>query len=34
MNALITLVGIAIASPFVAILGVALYNLITLIAGV
>ena len=34
MNALITLVGIAIVSPFVAILGIVLYNLITLIAGV
>ncbi len=34
MNVLIALVGIAIASPFVAILGTALYNLITLIAGV
>lgn len=34
MNALIALIGIAIASPFVAILGIALYNLITLIAGV
>ncbi len=34
MNALIALVGTMIALPFVAILGIALYNLITLIAGV
>jgi hypothetical protein len=34
MNVLIAIVGIAIASPFIAILGIVLYNLITLIAGV